>query len=191
MIHRLRCPYKLPSAYFAWSAFLGSLLLVGCPKDLNTTGPSMVTVVQLGTPPPDTTTNSIDLNAADVNRSNIPGGIAIRLISTMTSSTPITGITVTSNLTWQCASGPHSEIIGVPENAPLVFTPPIPTAPNATTVKVDSVVDPMTMITDCNTTKPGWGPVNIRGNVRIAATNSAGSSPSKTFLFDYRNVGSL
>jgi len=191
MPNRLRSLDRLPSARLVSLALFASFLLVGCPKDLNTTGPSMVTVIQLGTPPPDTTTNSIDLNAADVNRSNIPSGIAIRIISNITSSTAITGITVTSNLTWQCSSGPHSEIIGVPENAPLVFAPPIPTVPNSTTLKIDSVVDPIAMITDCNTTKPGWGPVNIQGNLRITATNSSGPSTSKSFLFDYKNVGTL
>jgi len=176
-------------AYFVLLASV--FLLAGCPPggNLNTTGPSMITVIQLGSPPPDTTSNSIDLNASDVNKSQIPSGIAIRLISNITSPTPITGVTVTSNLTWQCSLGHGSEIIGVPENAPLAFVPAIPTAPGTTTLKVDSVVDPIAMITDCNTTKPGSGPVNIRGNVRISATNSAGTSTSKSFLFDYQNVG--
>jgi hypothetical protein len=57
-------------------------------------------------------------------------------------------------------------------------------------VNLDSVVDPIAM-TGCATNKPGWGPVNIRGNVRISATNSAGTSTSKSFLFDYTNVGAL
>jgi hypothetical protein len=57
-------------------------------------------------------------------------------------------------------------------------------------VKVDSVVDPIAM-TGCVTNKPGWGPVNIRGNVRISATNSVGTSTSKSLIFDYNNVGAL
>jgi hypothetical protein len=151
----------------------------------------MVTVVQLGSPPPDTTTNAIDLNAADVNRSNITKGTAIRLLATITapSGAPITNVTVTSNLTWQCSFG-HSQVIGTVQNAPLAFNPAIPTTPNSTSVKVDSVVDPIAM-TGCATNQPGWGPVNIRGNVKISATNSVGTSPSKSFIFDYANVGTL
>jgi hypothetical protein len=182
MMLRLRWPASV--------VLLASLLLfAGCPSP-NATGPSMVTVAQIGTPPPDTTTNSIDLNAADVNKMQIPSGKSIRLISAITSSTPITNVTVTSNLTWQCSLGRTSEIIGTVENAPLAFMPAIPTAPGTTTLNVDSVVDPIAM-TGCSTAQPGMGPVNIRGNVKISATNSAGTSTSKSLLFDYVDVGAL
>lgn len=182
MLTRSRC-----LACFA--SFAALLVFAGCNP--NTSGPSMVTLIQIGSPPPDTTTNAIDLNAADVTKSNIPSGKSIRLLATITapSSSPITSITVTSNLTWQCSFG-RSEGIGSIQSVPLAFNPPIPTAPNSTSVKVDSVVDPVVM-TGCATNKPGWGPVNIRGNVRVSATNSAGTSTSKSFIFDYTNVGSL
>jgi hypothetical protein len=152
----------------------------------------MVTVIQLGSPPPDTTTNSIDLNTADITRSQIPNGIAIRLIANITApaNAPVTSIVVTSRLDWRCSSGHNSEVTGSPQNAPLAFTPAIPTSPNSTSLKVDSVVDPIAM-TGCGTPKPGWGPVLIRGNVSISATNSVGTSTSKNFAFDYQNVGAL
>jgi hypothetical protein len=149
----------------------------------------MVTVVQLGSPPPDTATNSIDLNTADVNRHDITGGTAIRLIATMTSNTPITNVTVTSRLDWQCSFG-HTNHIGVAQNAPLAFAPPIPAAPNSTTLKVDSVVDPVAMSGCAVNPSVGFGPVNLRGGVSISATDSAGTSTSKSFVFYYRNVGS-
>jgi hypothetical protein len=176
----------------SFTAFAALLAFSKCPDGnppLNTTGPSMVTLIQIGSPPPNTTTNAIDLNAADVNKSGIPSGISIRLLATITapSSAPVTNVTVNSNLTWQCAFG-GSQTIGIVQNAPLAFTPVIPTAPNSTSVNVNSVVDPIAM-TGCATSKPGWGPINIRGNVRISATNSAGTSTSKSFLFDYQNVG--
>src|SRR6266849_1429568 len=130
--------------WLACFALLASLLLSpGCPNP-NTKGPSMVTVIQLGSPPPDTTTNSIDLNAADVTRSQIPSRISIRLISNITtpSGAPLTSIVVTSRLDWQCSFGHNSQTIGTPQNAPLAFTPAIPTSSSSTSLKIDSVVDP-------------------------------------------------
>lgn len=175
-----------PLAFFTSVAAL--LVFASCNP--NTSGPSMVTVIQLGSPPPDTTNNAIDLNAADVTKSNIPAGTAIRLLATITApaNAPITGITVTSNLTYVCSFG-HSEGQGSLQSIPLVFTPPIPTAPNSTSVRVDSVADPVAMI-PCPTNKPGAGAINIQGNVRISATNSAGTSTSKSLIFDYANIGS-
>jgi hypothetical protein len=152
----------------------------------------MVTVIQLGSPPPDTTTNSIDLNAADVTRSQIPSRISIRLIANITApaNAPVTSIVVTSRLDWKCSFGHNAETTGSSQNAPLAFAPAIPAAPNSTSIKVDSVVDPIAM-TGCTTPKPGWGSVLVRGNVSISATNSAGTSTSKNFVFDYQDVGAL
>jgi len=161
-----------------------SVILSGCPTPASL--PGVNPVIQLGSPPPDTTSNGISLAVSDVNRSAIPAGIAIRLISSSTAP-----MFQESNLTWQCSFGSGSQTIGTPQNAPLAFSPAIPTnATSASALNIDSVVDPIAM-TGCATVKKGWGPVFIRGFVRVKAVNSAGTTVSKTFTFDYQNVGAL
>ena len=175
-------------ARFSLLALFFLFAAVSCPPTpLNQSGPSMVTVIQLGSPPPDTTANAIDLNAANVTKTSIPSGIKIRLISTITSDSPITNVKVNSNLTWQCIVHPSKGFPHPPpRNFTLAFMPPIPATPNSTTLKVDSVVHPIAMI-------PMWAKWgctggDITGFVSISATNSAGTSTSKTFAFGYNET---
>jgi hypothetical protein len=181
--------------YVCGFALIGLVCLAGCPPPApgpDTTPPTLNPVIQLGTPPPDNTNNGISIAAADVNRSGIPKDIAIRLIApAVDAESKVTSFMLESNLTWQCAFGHGSETQGIVQNAPLVFLPAITTIPNSTVQNFDGVVDPIAM-TGCSTAKPGWGPVNVRGFVRVVATNGAGlTTKSFTFLFDYQDVGSL
>jgi len=165
-------------------ALLGStVLLNGCPPNPGDK-PGVNPVIQLGSPPPDTTNNGISIATADVTRSGLTNGTSIRLIASATAP-----IFQDNGLTWQCSFGPGSQTIGVVQTATLAFSPTIPTtAASASSLNVDSVVDPVAM-TGCSMPKPGWGPVNIRGWIRVKATNSAGTTTSFTFLFDYQDVG--
>ncbi len=113
-------------------------LSAGCPPPGGgnpPSPPSLITVVQLGTNPADTTQGGIDLNLADVSRSGFPSGLKIRLIATaLDNASGIASLTLDSGpddlakskLGWQCAIRRGSEIIGTPEEAPLAFSPPIP-----------------------------------------------------------------
>ena len=181
--------------YLRGFALAGIFFLVGCPNPgpgPDTSPPGVNPVIQLGSPPPDTTNNGISIGAADVNRSGIPMNVAIRLIATAVDpESKVTSFTTESNLTWQCAFGHGSQTQGIVQNAPLAFVPAIATTPNSTVQNFDGVVDPIQM-TGCSTSKPGFGPVNIRGFVRVVAANGAGmTTKSFTFLFDYKDVGSL
>jgi hypothetical protein len=179
--------------YLSCAVLLGSVcFLAGCPPGPSPGPPGVNPVIQLGSPPPDTTNNGISIAAGDVNRSGIPGQYSIRLIATaVDAQSKVTAIAVESRLDWQCSFGHGSPTIGVPQNGPLVFTPAITTTPNSTVQNIDSVVDIVAM-SGCSTAKPGHGPVNIRGFLRVTATNGAGlTTKSSTFTFDYQNVGSL
>ncbi len=178
-------------------------LSAGCPPPGGgnpPSPPSLIAVVQLGTNPADTTQGGIDLNLADVSRSGFPSGLKIRLIATaLDNASGIASLTLDlgpdelakSKLGWQCAIRRGSEIIGTPEEAPLAFSPPIPDGSgNQPSKRIDSVLDPIAMIADCPMGN-GGGPVNIRGHFRVVATNGVGLvTKSKTFIFDYNDIGS-
>src|SRR5262245_46282842 len=116
-------------------AVLGVVSITGCPQPQpgpDTSPPMLNPVIVLGNPPADSTSAGFSIAAADVNRSNIPSNIKIRLIATAAEpDSNITSFTTVSNLTWQCAIRRGSQIIGTVQNAPLAFTPAITTTPNS------------------------------------------------------------
>lgn len=182
--------------YVANGLLLASLLLLaGCPAPRpggpDTTAPGFVqVVVQLEAPSPPNPRGTFDITSADVNKSGLASDLAIRLVSTAGDpESAIQKIEIESGLTWQCAFGRGSEIVGVVQNASLTFAPiNQPTLP-VTPFQINAVAKPITQ-TGCDMSSPGKGPINIRGFVRAVATNGAGLQlKSKTFLFDYADVG--
>ena len=188
---------KTTHSYFARGLLLGSfLLLVGCPPPngpkTDTTPPEFVQVVAqleaLSQPNP---RGVFDITSADVTRQGLASDLVIRVVATAGDpQSAIKKIALESNLTWQCSFGPNSSIIGIVENAPLTFTPINPPSSPVSPLQINVVASPISQ-TGCDMSSPGKGPINIRGFVRAVATNGAGSTTtSKTFIFDYADVGS-
>lgn len=169
------------------------LLLPGCPRPSgpDNTDPQLLEVlVRLEAPTPPNPRGEFNITSADVTRTGIASDQVVRVTATAgDSESGIRNIVTVSELRWRCAFGRGSEIIGTPQTAPLTFTgstaPPNPVTP----FQINLVANPISQ-TGCSTASPGDGPVDIGGFVRVIATNGAGRSvTSKTFVFDYADVG--
>ena len=190
--------------YSIWGIlFVCSFLLEGCPPKTDfpneasdTTPPEFLEVsVKLEVPGDPNLRGDFDIKSQDVTKVGLDSSLSIRITATAgDAESGITSITIESNLTWQCSSGHNSPIIGIVENAPLQFStinvPPNPQNP----LQINVVVHPITQ-TGCDVGTAGKGPVNFNGFVRVVALNGKKINPlktsSKTFIFDYKNVGSL
>ena len=187
--------------YFAGLVLLGYvLLLTGCDGPTNpsgdTTPPGFVQVlVQLEGPTSPNPRGEFDVTSQDVARDQIGSDLIIRVLATASDSeSGIRDIATISELSWRCAFGPNSETIGIFETATLPFVPDVPpstpTSSLPTLWQINVVADPIST-TGCSTAQPGEGPIFISGYVRVMATNGLGlTATSKTFIFDYADVGS-
>ena len=188
--------------FFIASVLFGSLLaLTGCPGPKpnapDATPPGFVqVVVRLEVPNDPNLRGEFDITSADVTKAGIGSNIVLRLIATAGDpESAIKNIAIESNLTWRCSAGHGSQIIGAIQNAPLAFPPITPPATPITPYQINVVADPIGQIaqTGCVAAAGGKGPINIGGFVRVVATNGANpalSTTSKTFIYDYANVGS-
>jgi len=177
---------------------VSSFLLLSCQNNFpnsasDTTPPALDQVlVRLESSTPPNPRGEFDITSIDISKIDLDPTLQIRVIAL--AGDPESGITnflIESNLTWQCSIGSGSEIIGIVENAPLAFS--AFTAPSAavTPFQINILVNPLAQ-TGCDTASPGKGPVNFRGYVRVTAVNGNGlRTTSKTFIFDYKNMGSL
>lgn len=184
--------------YFVRGVLLGSLLLFeGCPKSpphpsgSDLTPPEFVQVVaQLETPSGPNPRGVFDITSQDVSSVGLGSDLTIRITALAGDpESAIGSIAIESDLTWQCSFGHGSQTVGIAEKAPLAFTQINPPSSPVTPVQISVVADPISQ-TGCDRSAPGKGPINIRGSVRVVATNGAGLQVrSKTFIFDYANIG--
>jgi len=114
----------------------------------------------------------------------------MRVIATAgDSESGIKDIAIVSELNWRCAGGRGDELIGALTTAPLPFNPNTPPSEPPSFFQINTVADPI-LATGCSMEKQGSGPVSISGFVRVIATNGAGlADTSKTFIFEYLDVG--
>jgi hypothetical protein len=174
----------------------GIVLLGGCRKEGGSddvSPPGFVQVlVQLEAPSPPNPRGEFNITSSDVTKSNIGSSMVLRLIATAgDSESGISTITPINELRFRCAFGSSSETVGILETKTLDFSPAVtPAAPPVSPFQINVVADPMGMI-GCSTGQPGHGPIDIEGFVRVSATNGAGlTTTSRTFVFDYVDVGS-
>lgn len=176
-------------------AFSALLLLTGCPAPApngpDSTAPEFLAVVvrlEASSPP---IRGEFDIRSADVKKSNLGSDLSIRLIATAgDAESGIRSITTTSAIEWQCSLGRGSEVIGSVTTSPLPFGPNATASPPTSPAQLNVVADPIPTL-GCSTPRPGWGPVNIDGFVRVTATNGVGLTvTSNTFFFEYADVGS-
>ncbi len=174
------------------------LVLAGCPGPApnptspDTTPPTFTqVVVRLEAPSPPNPRGEFDITSQDVIKTRLDKDLAIRIIALAgDQESAIKTITIESNLTWQCSSGHGSELIGIVQNAPLAFSNFTQPSSPLTPLQINVVANPVSQ-TGCAISAPGRGPVGISGFARVVATNGAGLvTKSKTFIFDYTNVGS-
>jgi len=147
--------------------------------------------VQLEAPTPPNPQGAFDITSQDASPAGkLASSLHIRVKAVAGDiESGIKDISTVSNLSWQCSSGSHSPTIGVPQVNTTMFTPGDKPASPATPWAINVVADPIAT-TGCSTAKNGWGPVNIEGFVRVIATNGVGLTvTSKTFIFDYKDVG--
>jgi hypothetical protein len=185
--------------YFAASVLGASIfVLTGCPppppppNTADTSPPGFTQVVaRLEAPAPPNPRGEFDITSADVSKVGIGKDLAIRVIALAGDpESAIKDIAIVSNLTWQCSAGHNKPLIGIVESVPLAFSAFTQPASPVTPLQINVVANPITQ-TGCDMSSPGKGPINIRGFVRLVATNGKGlSTTSKTFVFDYANVGS-
>jgi hypothetical protein len=199
--------------YFA-GLLLGSVLLVtGCqptspgPGSLDTTPPGFVQVlVGLEVTGDPNSRGEFDITSQDVSKDMIPANYVIHIKATAgDSESGITGIslesrtvndgqgeTKDSNLTWKCAAGaqPGSILVSTLEAGLLPITLAAPPSPAPSLWQIDAVVDPVAATGCAVDTSIGVGPISLGGFIRLKVTNGAGlSSASKTFIFDYADIG--
>lgn len=178
---------------------VASSMLTGCPPTPPGPGPDTSppaftgVVVRVESPTPPVVRGEFDIRTADVNRSQLSRELTLRLIASAGDpQSGISGITVTGGLRFRCAYGRGSETLGVFQQVPLVLTPPItPPAAPLNILGIDVVANPVAQ-TGCAMSSPGDGPVDLDGFIRVTATNGAtppGTVVSKTFLFDYADIG--
>jgi hypothetical protein len=164
------------------------------PNSASDTTPPVFTqvLVRLEAPTPPNPRGEFDISTQDVNKSQLDSDLTIRLIALAADEeSGITSIVVESNLTWQCSDGHNSSIIGIVENKPLAFSSITQPSTAVTPVQINAFVMPVAQM-GCSIGPNGKGPVNIRGFVRVIATNGKGlKTISKTFIFDYKDIGSL
>ena len=176
---------------------LCSLLLETCqtsfPNSASDNTPAELTqvIVRLETTTPPNPKGEFEIATQDVNKSMLDSSMHIRLIATVgDAESGIRSIKLRSNLTWQCSLG-SSQVIGVVENAPLAFTSFNQPSATVTPFQINVDVKPVSQ-TGCALNGVGKGPVNMRGFVRVIITNGKGLVDStKTFLFDYKDIGHL
>jgi hypothetical protein len=176
------------------------LLLAACPNGKppapgpDSTDPQLLEVlVRLEAPTPPNPRGEFNITSTDVTRQGIASDLTIRVIATAgDSESRIKSIVPVAELRWRCAFGKGSQTIGTPQTAALNFTPSsAPPSTPVTPFQLNAVANPIAA-TGCDTSKPGWGPVDIQGFVRVTATNGATparTATSKTFIFDYADVG--
>lgn len=144
---------------------------------------------------PNLNKGTFDIKSADVTKDKIPSNLEIKVTATAgDAESSISNITIASQLRWKCSFG-RSEVIGVLQDQPLNFSPPLATPPppanRANPWQISATAKPVAQA-GCATDKPGAGSVNLSGFVRVTATNGLGTTvTSKTFIYDYADVGAI
>jgi hypothetical protein len=162
------------------------------PGGEDATGPTF-TKAAVRVEGPGAPVHDFDIITNGANQGSLASVNTLHLIVTAADpESGITSVTISSNLTWQCSVGSDSEIIGTPNNVPLPFTAPTSPASAVTAFGIDSTVDPIAATGCAVTSRPGSGPINIRGFIQVTATNGAKTPAAVTsmrFTFDYADVG--
>lgn len=186
---------------YSYSVVTLVALLLGCNGAVDvqsdkfkndTTAPGFVSVVVRLEQPPATSGPEFDIKSADVQKKDLTS-VRIRLLATAADyESGVTSLTAVSELSWHCSSGRNNPTTGTIQTIPVPFVSASSTtpAPDQKSLSIDFLADPVGA-TNCSTAHPGWGAVGIGGYVRVTATNGKGlTATSKTFAFDYRDIGS-
>jgi hypothetical protein len=174
------------------------LAVTGCPPPPPPSATADMTppvfeqvLIRLESATPPNPRGEFDVASQDVIKGSLAKDLTIRVIALAgDTESGIRSITLESKLEWQCAFGRGSELIGIFTTNSLTFSPAIspPTAPMQP-LQINVSADPISQ-TGCDMSMPGKGPVNVRGFVRAVAINGSGrKTTSKTFIFDYKDVG--
>jgi hypothetical protein len=176
------------------------------PPGGDKTPPGFVQViVKLEKPGDPNSRGDFDITSNDVTKNAIPSDLVLRIqatagdsesgISAITLETrPVfdkgSNATVPSNITWKCGVNTHPPLVPVLQAGTLPFTLAPPPSPPPAVWQIDATANPISA-TGCSIDATnGIGPIGLEGFIRLKVTNGAGlSTTSKTFIFDYVDVG--
>ncbi len=176
---------RIPRTKHALLFCLLSLFFIGCfpPKPNTLRSPAflqaLVTVTGLA---------GNDMLANDAVVNNIAQNNSINVIASATGNPAVTSVTIRGSLTWRCFSGDRNHVTGVVNNVPIAFK----VNPVASPSSMDITISPFTQIlTTCGGIAPPatQSAIDITGSFVIIASNGSQSVTSKTFVFNYTDMG--